>query len=261
MIHGDTVNEGKDCSQYWWRGTFTGHFEFIAVGTHSFSGESCWTLLFMAGNDMVSLSCFPRTSIHWMTVPLVPLVPTNSSTTAGGGTQFIGLVSHRMVEMQLFQLTHPIAAGGVSYDDITLWPNLRRLTIAKGVLWPEKLRKYLLYMEDLCDVPILEVMAIWKSEATSRSSFVGPLGPHRWQETHQFSCRKMPAADVLSIPWRGGWGADWNFALVSNCTFSYQSHACFFVLNSYSTGPIESWWNSGYSSQWPIFQEMFFQKM
>lgn len=50
--------------------------------------------------------------------------------------------------------------GGVSYDDITLWPNLRRLTIAKGVLWPEKLRKYLLYMEDLCDVPILEVMAI-----------------------------------------------------------------------------------------------------
>ena len=67
---------------------------------------------------------------------------------------FCYLLSHGMVEV------HPIAAGGVSYDDVTLWPNLRRLSIAKGVLWPEKLRKYLLHMEDLCDVPILEAMAI-----------------------------------------------------------------------------------------------------
>ena len=50
--------------------------------------------------------------------------------------------------------------GGVSYDDITLWPTLRRLTIVKGIKWPEKLRNYLLYMEDVCDVPILEGMAI-----------------------------------------------------------------------------------------------------
>lgn len=50
--------------------------------------------------------------------------------------------------------------GGVSYDDITLWPTLRRLTIVKGIKWPEKLRSYLLYMEDVCDVPILEGMAI-----------------------------------------------------------------------------------------------------
>eukprot|EP00438_Fugacium_kawagutii_P002676 Skav222017 [mRNA] locus=scaffold2020:414126:416606:- [translate_table: standard] len=49
---------------------------------------------------------------------------------------------------------------GLSYDDITLWPTLRRLTIVKGIQWPEKLRKYLLYMEDVCDVPILEGMAI-----------------------------------------------------------------------------------------------------
>lgn len=51
-------------------------------------------------------------------------------------------------------------AGGLSYDDITLWPTLRRLTIVKGIQWPEKLRRYLLYMEDVCDVPILEGMAI-----------------------------------------------------------------------------------------------------
>ncbi len=53
-----------------------------------------------------------------------------------------------------------VNAGGVSYDDITLWPTLRRLTIVKGIKWPEKLRNYLLYMEDVCDVPILEGMAI-----------------------------------------------------------------------------------------------------
>lgn len=53
-----------------------------------------------------------------------------------------------------------VNVGGVSYDDITLWPTLRRLTIVKGIKWPEKLRNYLLYMEDVCDVPILEGMAI-----------------------------------------------------------------------------------------------------
>eukprot|EP00435_Cladocopium_sp_Y103_P037283 s2640_g9.t2 len=46
--------------------------------------------------------------------------------------------------------------GGVSYDDITLWPTLRRLTIVKGIKWPEKLRSYLLYMEDVCDAAKLD---------------------------------------------------------------------------------------------------------
>lgn len=212
---------------------------------------------------MVSLSCFPRTSIHWMTVPLVPLVPTNSSTTAGGGTQFIGLVSHRMVEMQLFQLTHPIAA----FRGCVLW--WHHLVAQPETTYHRQGRPV---ARETPKILVVHGRSLWCAHSwghghlkiwghKKRSSFVGPLGPHRWQETHQFSCRKMPAADVLSIPWRGGWGADWNFALVSNCTFSYQSHACFFVLNSYSTGPIESWWNSGYSSQWPIFQEMFFQNM
>ena len=50
--------------------------------------------------------------------------------------------------------------GGLSYDDITLWPTLRRLTIVKGLEWPEKLKSYLLHMADVCDVPILEGMAI-----------------------------------------------------------------------------------------------------
>lgn len=69
-------------------------------------------------------------------------------------------------EVQLPKLSEMIHSemsvneGGLSYDDITLWPTLRRLTIVKGLKWPEKLHNYLLYMADVCDVPILEGMAI-----------------------------------------------------------------------------------------------------
>ena len=50
--------------------------------------------------------------------------------------------------------------GGYSYDDIVLFPTLRRLTIVKGVKWPEKLRQYAEHMAEVCDVPLLDAMAL-----------------------------------------------------------------------------------------------------
>ena len=50
--------------------------------------------------------------------------------------------------------------GGYSYDDITLFPTLRRLTLVKGIKWPEKLRQYTENMAEACDVPLLDGMAL-----------------------------------------------------------------------------------------------------
>ena len=69
-------------------------------------------------------------------------------------------------EVQLPKLSEMIHSemsvneGGLSYDDITLWPTLRRLTIVKGLKWPEKLRDYVENLADVCDVPLLEGMAV-----------------------------------------------------------------------------------------------------
>jgi len=52
-----------------------------------------------------------------------------------------------------------VNSGGVSYDDITLFPQLRTMTLVKGLVWPEKLRAYLHHMADVSDVPLLEKMA------------------------------------------------------------------------------------------------------
>ena len=48
--------------------------------------------------------------------------------------------------------------GGLSYDDIDLWARLRSLTIIKGVQWPEKTWKYMNYLAELGDVPLLDMM-------------------------------------------------------------------------------------------------------
>jgi len=50
--------------------------------------------------------------------------------------------------------------GGYSYDDITLFPSLRRLTLIKDVKWPAKLRQYVDNMAEACDVPLLDAMAL-----------------------------------------------------------------------------------------------------
>lgn len=50
--------------------------------------------------------------------------------------------------------------GGISMDDIDLWARLRSISIIKGVMWPEKSRKY---MDNLCtlgDVPLYDQMAL-----------------------------------------------------------------------------------------------------
>ena len=90
-----------------------------------------------------------------------------------------------------------------------------------------------------------------KSEARFKSSFVGPLGPHRWQETHQFSCEKWRL--WLYFPSHG---------VEVGVLLRISRHWCLIALsaisrtrvssfqNSYRTGPVESWgwWNSVYSS-------------
>jgi glutaredoxin 2 len=50
--------------------------------------------------------------------------------------------------------------GGISMDDIDLWSRLRSLTIVKGLVWPEKLRKYMEYFSDVADVPLYTSMAL-----------------------------------------------------------------------------------------------------
>lgn len=49
--------------------------------------------------------------------------------------------------------------GGLSYDDIDLWARLRSLTILKGIVWPEKLRKYMDNLSAKGDVPLYDCMA------------------------------------------------------------------------------------------------------
>mmetsp|Transcript_72704 Transcript_72704/g.189143 ORF Transcript_72704/g.189143 Transcript_72704/m.189143 type:complete len:291 (+) Transcript_72704:90-962(+) len=49
--------------------------------------------------------------------------------------------------------------GGVSYDDITLFPALRTLTLVKGLQWPEKLGRYIAHMAEVCDIDLYDKQA------------------------------------------------------------------------------------------------------
>ncbi len=50
--------------------------------------------------------------------------------------------------------------GGLSLDDIDLWARLRSITIIKGVVWPDRLRKYMDNMSQLGDVPLYDELAM-----------------------------------------------------------------------------------------------------
>ena len=50
--------------------------------------------------------------------------------------------------------------GGLSYDDIDLFPRLRFITLIKGVEWPAKLRSYIDYFSVRADIPLFDGMAI-----------------------------------------------------------------------------------------------------
>ncbi|CAE7885679.1 grxB, partial [Symbiodinium necroappetens] len=60
---------------------------------------------------------------------------------------------------EMLHSSSSVNEGGYSYDDITLFPTLRRLTLVKGIHWPEKLRQYTEHMAEVCDVPLLDGMA------------------------------------------------------------------------------------------------------
>jgi len=49
--------------------------------------------------------------------------------------------------------------GGLSVDDIDLFPRLRLLSLVKDLVWPEKLRKYMEYHSNLSDVALYTVFA------------------------------------------------------------------------------------------------------
>jgi glutaredoxin 2 len=49
--------------------------------------------------------------------------------------------------------------GGLSIDDIDLFSRLRSISLTKGVVWPEKLRKYMDYFAAAGDVPMYDSMA------------------------------------------------------------------------------------------------------
>jgi len=61
---------------------------------------------------------------------------------------------------EMLHSSSSVNEGGYSYDDITLFPTLRRLTLVKGIKWPEKLRQYTENMAVACDVPLLDGMAL-----------------------------------------------------------------------------------------------------
>eukprot|EP00405_Crypthecodinium_cohnii_P035933 CAMPEP_0206543810 /NCGR_PEP_ID=MMETSP0325_2-20121206/11116_1 /ASSEMBLY_ACC=CAM_ASM_000347 /TAXON_ID=2866 /ORGANISM="Crypthecodinium cohnii, Strain Seligo" /LENGTH=837 /DNA_ID=CAMNT_0054042383 /DNA_START=232 /DNA_END=2745 /DNA_ORIENTATION=+ len=49
--------------------------------------------------------------------------------------------------------------GGLSYDDITLFPMLRTLTLVKGLDWPDRLQNYVNNLAEISDVPLFGSMA------------------------------------------------------------------------------------------------------
>lgn len=50
--------------------------------------------------------------------------------------------------------------GGLSLDDIDLWARLRSITIIKGVVWPDRLRRYMDNMSQLGDIPLYDELAM-----------------------------------------------------------------------------------------------------
>lgn len=50
--------------------------------------------------------------------------------------------------------------GGLSLDDIDLWARLRSITIIRGVVWPEGLRKYMDNLSELGDIPLYDELAM-----------------------------------------------------------------------------------------------------
>ena len=67
---------------------------------------------------------------------------------------------------QLVELNNSIycreycSEGGLSYDDIDLFPRLRFITLIKGVEWPAKLRTYIDYFSVRADIPLFDAMAM-----------------------------------------------------------------------------------------------------
>lgn len=49
--------------------------------------------------------------------------------------------------------------GGLSFDDIDLFPRLRLLSLVKGLEWPDKLSKYMQHHSKLSDVALYTVFA------------------------------------------------------------------------------------------------------
>jgi len=50
--------------------------------------------------------------------------------------------------------------GGLSFDDVDLFSRLRSITIIDGVVWPEKLRKYMDHFSQMGDIPLYDEMAL-----------------------------------------------------------------------------------------------------
>ena len=50
--------------------------------------------------------------------------------------------------------------GGISLDDIDLWARLRSITIIKGVVWPDRLRRYMDNLSELGDIPLYDELAM-----------------------------------------------------------------------------------------------------
>lgn len=50
--------------------------------------------------------------------------------------------------------------GGLSLDDIDLWARLRSITIIKGVVWPDGLRKYMDNLSEFGDISLYDELAM-----------------------------------------------------------------------------------------------------
>jgi glutaredoxin 2 len=70
-------------------------------------------------------------------------------------------LSAKLVELDdiIFSANH-CTEGGLSLDDIDLWARLRSITIIKGVVWPEGLRKYIDNLSEFGDIPLYDELAM-----------------------------------------------------------------------------------------------------
>lgn len=86
--------------------------------------------------------------------------PSSYEENLSNSAEYVKMIQEQLAKLEACVYSAECATeGGLSFDDIDLFPKLRLLSIVKDLAWPEKLWKYMQYHSKLSDVALYTVFA------------------------------------------------------------------------------------------------------